>query len=115
MMEQALYNILLNSCQYSPLGSDIRFEASYNEGNLLLQISDNGPGFPEQALPKVFNKFFRVEDSKTGGLGLGLSIVKGIVESHKGFTTVENLDYRGAKFSIIIPSEVPDINVLKLE
>ena len=115
LMEQALYNILLNSCQYSPPGSDIRFEASYNEGNLLLQISDNGPGFPEQALPKVFNKFFRVEDSKTGGLGLGLSIVKGIVESHKGFTTIENLDYRGAKFSIIIPSEVPDINVLKLE
>jgi two-component system sensor histidine kinase KdpD len=80
-----------------------------------LQISDKGPGFPEQALPKVYNKFFRVEGSKAGGLGLGLSIVKGIVESHKGMTTVENLDYRGAKFSIIIPSEVPDINELKLE
>jgi len=115
LMEQALYNILLNSCQYSPVGSEIRFEASYREGDLLLQISDNGPGFPEQALPKVFNKFFRVEDSKAGGLGLGLSIVKGIVESHKGMTTVENLDSRGAKFSIIIPSEVPDINELKLE
>ena len=81
----------------------------------MIELEDNGPGFPPELLDKVFNKFFRVEDSKTGGLGLGLSIVKGIVESHKGFTTVENLDYRGAKFSIIIPSEVPDINVLKLE
>ncbi len=115
LIEQALYNILLNSCQYSPVGSEIRFEASYRDGNLLLQISDSGPGFPEQALPKVFNKFFRVEDSKTGGLGLGLSIVKGIVEAHKGISTVENIDYRGAKFSMIIPSEVPDINELELE
>jgi two-component system sensor histidine kinase KdpD len=115
LMEQVLYNLLLNSCQHSPVSSDIRLKASYDKGNFILQISDNGPGFPEEALPKVFNKFFRVEDSKAGGLGLGLSIVKGIVESHRGTVEVENLENGGAEFTITIPSETPDMNELKLE
>ncbi len=115
LMEQVLYNLILNSCQYSPVSSDIRLKASYENGNLLLSISDSGPGFPDEALPKVFDKFFRVENSRTGGLGLGLSIVKGIVESHKGTVKVENLVNRGAEFAIIIPSEIPDLNELKLE
>ena len=115
LMEQALYNLLLNSCQYSPVSSAIRLNASYKEGNLILKVSDSGPGFPEEVLSKVFNKFFRVEDSRTGGLGLGLSIVKGIVESHKGTVNVENLQKGGAEFTITIPSEIPDMNEIKLE
>ena len=115
LMEQALYNLLLNSCQYSPVSSDIRLNASYKKGNLILQVSDSGPGFPEEVLSKVFNKFFRVEDTRTGGLGLGLSIVKGIVESHKGTVKVENLKKGGAQFTLIIPSEIPDMNELKIE
>jgi K+-sensing histidine kinase KdpD len=115
LMEQALYNLLLNSCQYSPVSSDIRLVASYEEGNLILQVSDRGPGFPEEALSKVFNKFFRVENSRAGGLGLGLSIVKGIIEAHRGTVQVENLKNGGAEFTISIPTEIPDMNKLKLE
>jgi two-component system sensor histidine kinase KdpD len=63
----------------------------------------------------VFDKFFRVDDSKTGGLGLGLSIVKGIIESHKGTVQVENVESGGAKFTITIPSDIPDMKKLKLE
>ncbi|MFO7620977.1 MAG: ATP-binding protein [Bacteroidales bacterium] len=115
LMEQVLYNLLLNSCQHSSVSSDIRLKASYEKGNFILQVSDNGPGFPEEVLSKVFNKFFRVEDSKAGGLGLGLSIVKGIVESHKGTVKVENKENGGAEFTITIPSEIPDMNELLLK
>jgi two-component system sensor histidine kinase KdpD len=66
-------------------------------------------------LSKVFNKFFRVENSRAGGLGLGLSIVKGIIEAHRGTVQVENLKNGGAEFTISIPTEIPDMNKLKLE
>jgi len=115
LMEQVLYNLLLNACQYSPVSSDIRLKASYEQGNFTLKVSDSGPGFPDETLPKVFDKFFRVEDSGTGGLGLGLSIVKGIIEAHKGTVKVGNLAEGGAEFTIMIPSEIPEMNGLKLE
>ena len=115
LMEQVLYNLIINACQYSPVSSEIRLEASYENGNLVLNISDKGPGFPVEALPKIFNKFFRVDDSRTGGLGLGLSIVKGIVESHKGTVNVKNMPGGGAGFLITIPSDIPNIEELKLE
>jgi signal transduction histidine kinase len=77
---------------------------------LIIQINDDGPGFPEKELGNVFRKFFRVDGSVTGGLGLGLSIVKGFVESHKGTITVENHTDGGAFFTIQIPSETPEIS-----
>lgn len=115
LMEQVIYNLILNSCQHSPPGSAIRFEAAYSEGNLVLAIEDNGNGFPPELIGKVFNKFFRVDNSRTGGLGLGLSIVKGLVEAHKGKVGVENLQSGGARFTIKIPSEVPDMIKIKSE
>ncbi len=115
LMEQVLYNLLLNSCQHSPVSSSILLEASYDKGNFILQVSDNGPGFPVEALPKVFNKFFRVDESRAGGLGLGLSIVRGLVESHRGTVRVGNMQNGSAKFTITIPSGVPDMDKLKLE
>ena len=83
-MEQVLYNLLFNSCEKAPASSNVRLNISYENGTLMMQIMDRGPGFPEEALKKVFKKFFRVDSSKPGGLGLGLSIVKGFVEAHKG-------------------------------
>jgi two-component system, OmpR family, sensor histidine kinase KdpD len=82
---------------------------------LIIEVADQGPGFPETDLKNVFKKFFRVNENKTGGLGLGLSIVKGFVEAHRGTITVENKPSRGAKFTIRIPSEKPDIENLKSE
>jgi two-component system sensor histidine kinase KdpD len=114
LMEQVFYNLILNSCQYSPAGSTITFEADYIEGQLIICIGDNGPGFPEEILNQVFNKFFRVDTSRAGGLGLGLSIVKGLVEAHKGTVEVENLQIRGSKFTIKIPTEIPDMKFLNL-
>ncbi len=115
LMEQVIYNLIFNSCQHTPVGSIIRFKANYNEGSLSIVIEDNGPGFPPDQLNKVFNKFFKVDNSKAGGLGLGLSIVKGLVEAHKGRVKIENLQDEGARFTIIIPSEVPDMKNIKFE
>ena len=114
LMEQVLHNLLLNSCQYTPPGSVIRFEASYDNGNLMITVEDNGPGLPPEILCKVFKKFSRADDSKPGGLGLGLSIVKSLVEAHNGNIIVKN-KAKGVIFTISIPTEIPDITKIIME
>jgi len=115
LMEQVLYNLLFNSCEYAPDFSEIRMDVLYVSGEMLIYVSDNGPGFPEHTLQDVFKKFFRVERSKVGGLGLGLSIVKGFVEAHKGSVMVENRNSGGARFTIRIPSADPEFKKLQFE
>jgi two-component system sensor histidine kinase KdpD len=110
LMEQALYNLVHNACQYAAPGTNIRIKTYYDHGNFNLEVMDRGPGFPPDALPMVFNKFYRVEGTKPGGSGLGLSIVKGFVESHKGKVIAENRKNGGARFIIIIPSEIPELD-----
>jgi two-component system sensor histidine kinase KdpD len=114
LMEHILINLLLNSSQNSPAGSTLNLEASYDSKSLIMKVSDNGPGFPDGSLDHLFNKFFRVEGSPVGGLGLGLSIVKGLVDVHKGTVSAENLTTGGAMFTITIPSEMPDMNQINL-
>lgn len=113
LMEQVIYNLILNSCQYSPPGSIIRIMADYQDGYLQLIVEDSGPGFPPELIDKAFNKFFRVDSNRAGGLGLGLSIVKGLVEAHKGKVKVENISTGGARFTITLPTEVPDMKKIK--
>ena len=115
LMEQVLYNLLFNSCEYAPVSTDINLIISYVDHELVIQIMDSGPGFPTEALKNVFKKFFRVDVSKTGGLGLGLSIVKGFIEAHKGSITVENRKNGGAKFTIKIPTGNPKIENIQFE
>lgn len=115
LMEQVLYNLLLNTTQYAPAGSDIELNAGYSEGEMIIQVTDRGPGFPQGELKNVFKKFFKVDSRKPGGLGLGLSIVKGFVEAHNGNITVENRDSVGAKFTIRISSERAEMTNLSME
>jgi two-component system sensor histidine kinase KdpD len=110
-MERVLYNLILNATQYAPPASVILLETRYRSGQLVIEITDNGPGFPEKELASVFRKFFRGSGSKSGGLGLGLSIVKGFVEAHNGKIVVENNVKGGAKFTILIPTEKPDMTL----
>jgi len=114
-MEQVLYNLLFNSTQYSPVASEIKLNSAHENNELIITVADRGPGFPDSELKNVFSKFFRVDGRKTGGLGLGLSIVKGFVEAHNGKIIVENRVGSGTLFTIKIPSENPDINNLLLE
>jgi two-component system sensor histidine kinase KdpD len=110
LMEQVLYNLLLNATQYAPAASGIELTAKHNSNELEIVVKDKGPGFPEEDLKNVFLKFFRVDKRKTGGLGLGLSIVKGFVEAHNGKITVENDKSGGATFTVYIPSENPEMD-----
>ena len=116
LMEQIIYNLVYNASQYTPKGAtievkieqqmDIDFE--YHEDQIiscLITISDDGKGFPKDEIDKVFDKFYRLQDSKTGGTGLGLSIVKGFVEAQKGKVAVENAVEGGAIFKLYFPAQ----------
>jgi two-component system sensor histidine kinase KdpD len=113
-MEQVLYNLIINVTQHTPEDTLITIQADCVRDRLVLVISDNGLGFPEQDIDKVFDKFYRIKGSPAG-TGLGLSIVKGFVEAHNGAVKVENLPVRGSKFTIEILTEKSYINRLKDE
>lgn len=113
LMEQVLYNLLFNSTQYAPAASEIHLKADHNNDEFIIVTADQGPGIPPNELGNVFKKFFRVDGTRPGGLGLGLSIVKGFVEAHNGKIVFENPAHGGARFIIKIPSDKPDIGDLK--
>jgi two-component system, OmpR family, sensor histidine kinase KdpD len=115
LMEQVLYNLIYNSTIYTPKYCVISVFVSTVSENLIIRVEDNGIGFPEELTEKVFDKFYRLNNSKTGGTGLGLSIVKGFVEAHDGTIHLENLIGGGARFTIVIPAEASYLNNLKNE
>jgi two-component system sensor histidine kinase KdpD len=102
-MEHAISNLLINASMYSPTETTIKLSAWQEERVIFISVEDQGKGIPEDSLPFIFDKFFRVPGSPAGGTGLGLSIVKSIVELHKGQVRVENIKKGGAKFVIELP------------
>jgi two-component system, OmpR family, sensor histidine kinase KdpD len=110
MLEQIVYNLLNNACLYTPWNSEISITALCHTNILELIVEDNGPGFPEGEINKVFDKFYRLKHTKTGGTGLGLSIVKGFTEALGGEVRLENVRSGGARFTINIPAETTYIN-----
>ena len=115
MVEQLLQNLVVNAIHYTPKGSEITIESHCRYNSCVITVSDNGNGFPEDELEKVFEKFYRLDNTKTGGTGLGLSIVKGFTEAQGGAVTLENGIGGGAKFTVEIPTETSYINSLKHE
>jgi two-component system sensor histidine kinase KdpD len=103
LIEQVIANLLHNASMYTPAGSEVRVRAFAEDGDCVLVIADNGPGFPKEALPRVFEKFYRVPGTGSGGTGLGLSIARGFIEAHKGSIKVENRMGGGAQFTIRLP------------
>ena len=91
----------------------IEIDAEYRAEQLVLSVSDRGPGFPMESAEKLFEKFYRGDGRKTGGLGLGLSIARGFVEAHGGKLTAENRDGGGARFTIRLPVRVTSENALE--
>lgn len=115
LIEQVLYNLIYNATQYSPQDSCIEIDISVDSNALLVYISDNGPGFPQEDISKVFKKFYRAKGQQSGGLGLGLSIVKGFIEAHNGAVSFENRVEGGTTFKIQVPTENPDLIHLDIQ
>lgn len=115
MMEQVIHSLVQNAVNYTPDGSTITIHAREENDHLILEIKDNGKGFPEDKMEKAFEKFYRLPNSKTGGTGLGLSIAKGFVEAHEGTIKLKNNPEGGAYFTINIPCETSYLKNLKNE
>lgn len=107
LMQQALSNIILNAVMHTPPATEILVRACKEGKELLIRISDTGPGLPPELLPRVFEKFMRAANAPTGGSGLGLAIVKGFVEAQGGSITAENRLSGGALFTIRLPQTEP--------
>ncbi len=114
LMEQAVHNLVYNATLYAPQGSTLNMNTSYDKGLLYIQVKDRGPGLDPASLNRVFDKFWRSQNGKPGGLGLGLSIVKGFVEAHNGTVFVSNRKSGGARFTIMIQTEKSGSNTDKL-
>jgi len=106
LMTQALVNLIDNAIKYSNEDKTITLSVEETGNKILLSVSDEGPGIPEQHIPRLFERFYRVDKSRSrriGGTGLGLAIVKHIVHIHGGQVEVENNGTVGCRFSIILP------------
>ena len=110
ILEQILYNLIQNALSYTPAGSKVTVEIDQEAEGLYIEIADNGKGFPNDAIPHVFDKFYRLPHTKTNGVGLGLSIVKGYCEALNGNIILEIKLEGGARFTLEIPSEYTFIN-----
>ena len=115
LIEEIIQNLVTNAILYTPKNTIINIKTSYDFNNCVFSVSDNGKGFPENEIQFVFDKFYRLPNSKTGGSGLGLSIVKGFVEAHNGTIILQNNMNSGACFTITIPTETSYLNNLKNE
>lgn len=105
-LQQVLHNLLENAMRYTETGGKIEVGVAAAPGEALLAVSDTGFGIPESDLPYVFERFFRSKSSRhvyPGGSGLGLSIVRWIVEAHKGHVTVESAIGKGSTFTVHLP------------
>ncbi|MER8885265.1 sensor histidine kinase KdpD [Mesorhizobium sp. M0074] len=115
LFEQVLFNLLDNAAKYAPPGSTIRLQAWADNGFVILQIMDEGPGIPPADLERVFDTFYRVRkgDQVRAGTGLGLSICRGFIEAMGGTLLAANRsDRSGAVFTIkmqLVPAELPNL------
>ena len=115
MMEQIIYNLVNNAVQYTKEDSKIDIIAHCHANALELIIEDNGKGFPEEEIDNVFNRFYRLKNTKTGGTGLGLSIVKGFTEAQGGTVYLQNLKTGGSRFTIHIVAQTSNLKSIKNE
>lgn len=105
-MTQVIDNILNNAIKYSPDGGKIKVTMKTTDDQMILSISDQGLGIPKQDLPRIFDRFYRVDRARSraqGGTGLGLAIAKEIIKQHKGFIWAKSEYGKGSTFTIVLP------------
>ena len=107
-MTQVIDNILNNAIKYSPDGGKITVSMKTTDDQMILSIKDQGLGIPKQDLPKIFDRFYRVDRARSraqGGTGLGLAIAKEIIKQHNGFIWAKSEYGKGSTFTIVLPDD----------
>ena len=103
-VRQAVANLIDNAIKYTPEGGKVTLRLSEQSGNAALEVRDTGPGVPEAEQPRIWERLYRGDQSRSqSGLGLGLSLVRAIVEAHGGTAKVQNASEGGAVFLVRLP------------
>jgi two-component system phosphate regulon sensor histidine kinase PhoR len=105
-LRRILENLVENALKYTPAGGRIDVTARASDGSVVFEVTDNGPGISAEHLPRIFERFYRVDKARSrelGGTGLGLSIVKHLAESMGATVTVESTPGEGSRFSVRLP------------
>lgn len=105
-IKQVLFNLLTNAISYTPEKGKIHLQVTETEDDVIIKVSDSGIGITKEALPRIFERFYRVDKDRsrdTGGTGLGLAIVKHILELHEGNIQVESEPGKGTTFIVTLP------------
>jgi two-component system sensor histidine kinase KdpD len=109
LIDEVFANLIENAVKYTPPGSEIAVRAIQTNGAVRVEVEDRGPGFPPEALPRLFEPFYRVqrEGQTARGTGLGLAVAKGLVEAHGGQIWAENRKTGGARLVFTLPLGEP--------
>lgn len=108
LIEQALVNLIDNALKYSEAGKSVYVAAEHVANQLMIEVRDEGPGIPAEHVPRLFERFYRVDKGRSremGGTGLGLAIVKHIAQAHGGAVSVESVYGKGSTFTLSLPDE----------
>lgn len=107
-LERVFMNLISNAIKYTPPGGSVRVKAWSEDNQIKVEVSDTGIGIPEEALPRIFEEFYRAKNAKAvemEGTGLGLAIAKDVVEQHGGHISVESVLGEGSTFCVTLPKE----------
>jgi two-component system sensor histidine kinase KdpD len=117
LLEQVVINLVENAVKYAPAGSGIDLSASASDHEVVVAVADQGPGIPVGEEARIFDKFYRGRSAREGGVGLGLTICRGVVEAHGGRIWAENRSGGGAlfRFSIPLPDQQPPVETEQTE
>jgi signal transduction histidine kinase len=109
-LEQVAANLVDNAVKYTPAGGRVDITCGREGNHGFLRVTDTGPGIPTDELPRIWDRLFRGDASRAErGLGLGLSLVKAIVEAHHGTVAVESEPGRGSRFTVLFPVAGPAV------
>jgi signal transduction histidine kinase len=105
---QLFANLMDNALKHTPVGSQVAVEGSGGQGRVHVTVSDTGPGIPADELPRIFERFYQVDKSRTRtpveGVGLGLAIAQELANAHGGRITVDSVVGVGTRFTVILPA-----------
>ena len=107
LFEQAIVNLLDNAIKYSDVEGKVEVKATQEDNEIIVSVMDEGQGIDKKHLPRLFERFYRVDRARSrqlGGTGLGLAIVKHIVQAHGGHILVESAPKKGSTFEIHLPT-----------